>query len=524
MKRQLAPMVAVLLAVLLVAAVAGCGSQNPATDKTTLRMIHINEPTTLDPAVCYDYGSQVMMCSYESLVRLKQGTTELEPCLAISWECSPDGLNWTFHLRDGVKFQDGTPMDAAAVKFSYERMLKINQGAAWMFECVDNISTPDAMTVVFALKKPYAPFLYSVAQPCATGIVSPAAVKAHEVNGDMAQGWLRTHTAGTGPYLVSQWVPGQQVELTRHKDYWRGWNGNHFQKIVFLIVKEASTQNMMIEKGQADLNADIADLTNVAEVAKTPGVRLDISDSLVMHYITLNTQHKPLDDVRVRQALAYAVDYEKVLSEFYNGYGQLAQGPVPKGLWGHDDSLPMYKLDLDKARALLAEAGQSKGFKLRLVYESGNDTMSRIAQHLQANLKQLNIDLQIEGLTRATIMDQFKSPDTAPDMRIDHWTVDYADPDDYLTALYTTAAFSPHGGNRSFYSNPQIDQMAEQANRMSDQSQREQVFKQMQQIIVRDCPSIWLVQPKKLTLLRDNVKNYTYFPSIWDYWYEMYKE
>ena len=515
----------VLVCFLVAGTLVGCASNNLANDTKVLRVIHSDDPTTLDPATNYDYSSTVLMTAYESLITLKQGTTELSPCLATSWEPSADGLKWTFHLRDGVKFSDGTVMDAAAVKFSYDRMLKINQGAAWMFSAVKDIAAPDPKTVVFTLKYPYTPFLASIAQPCATGIVSPTAVKAHEENGDMAQKWLQDHTAGTGPYVVNGWTPGQQVVATRNKYYWRGWSGNHFERIIFLTVKEASTQNMMIEKGQADINPVVADLTNIKDLANKPGVKIEVNPTLVMHYITLNTTRKPLDNVKVRQALAHAVDYNRILSEFYNGYGEIAQGPVPKGLWGHDDSLPLYDFDLAKSKELLKEAGYPNGgFKLRLVYESGNDTMSRIAQSLQANLKELGIDLQIEALTMPTIMDQFKSPETAPDLRIDHWTVDYADPDDYLTAIFTTGAFSPNGGNRSFYSNKTIDDLAARAQTISDQTQREAIYKQMQQIIVADSPVIWLVQPKAVIVMRDNLRNYQYFPNIWEYWYDYYKE
>src|SRR5579864_2513929 len=210
---------------------------------------------TFDPQIVYDNTVRLTRGMYESLVTLRGGTAQVVPRLATSWQSTPDAKHWTFKLRSGVKFHDGTPFTSAAVKSTVERLIKINRGMGYAYKgTVDTIDTPDPLTVRFNLTGPDAAFLSKLAAVSGALVVSPTAISGHTSGTDMGQGWFAANEAGTGPYRLAAYDKGAgQVVLSAFPDYWGGWQGNHVKTVIFKITPEASTQRLMLERQDADI-------------------------------------------------------------------------------------------------------------------------------------------------------------------------------------------------------------------------------------------------------------------------------
>ena len=511
----------VVAAVLLVVA-AGVPTAFAAERAKTLVVAASAEPDTLDPAIAYAVGDvKFIRGAYEKLVAYQGGTTEVDPQLAVSWSASPDGKEWTFNLRKNVKFADGTPFNADAVKFTYERLLKIDKGPAWMFTNIGEIKVIDPYTVKFILKRADASFLYVMANLSGTGIVNPKAVKEHDVNGDLGQAWLKEHTAGTGAYQLTNWVHGQKLEMAKNPNYWGGWKGQHLDGMLVRIVQEPATQRMLLESGEVDIANGIG-MDDIPIVAKEPGISLISKPSFGMQTIFLNVTHKPLDNEKVRQAIARAIDYDQVVKYIYNGAASQAQGPIPKGLWGHDDKLPMFKRDVAQAKKLLAEAGYGDGFAVSFFYGAGSAERRKVAELVQANLKDIGITVKLTELQGNTIIDMEKKPDTGPDMSMWGWWPDYADPGNYLLPQWRSDQTPDTGNfNHGWYKNPEFDKVIDQALTTTDHAKRVALYAKAQRIIADDVPAIPLIQTVYRFLMRDWVKGYVYNP-MYEESYDLY--
>ena len=500
-----------------------------AADDKTLIVLVTNPPTTLDPAINYETaGAPFLGAVYDNLVRAV-GSTEakLVPWLAESWEKSDDGMAYTFHLRKGVKFHDGTLLNAEAVKFSFDRMLQINQGPVAIFDTIDKIEVVDDLSVRFHLKFPFSSFLVSLTSIWGPTIVSPTAVKAHEVEGDLGQAWLAENEAGSGPYMLESYERNQQLTLVRNPDYWGGWGEKYLDRIIIRFVAETTTQRLMIEQGDADMAIGMS-TEDLDALLKTPGVLVPEFTAQTIIELRINTTRKPLDDVRVRQALAYSFDYDQAVQGVKSGHAERMTSITAKYLPGYYQPSFTYVKDLDKARQLLAEAGYPNGgFSLQYVWISGLETDRRLGEMWQADLKQLGIDLNITEMPLATWWEAQASPDTAPDTMMGAWTCDYADATSQIWAMYYSGNFPPAGSNYYFYKNERVDKLLEQARVEQDPAKRDALYQEAVEIIYTEAPEIWVMQPTERVAMRDNVKRYEYNFS-YSFWYfnfeKMYKE
>lgn len=520
-----------LAVVLLVAALpATLGSAWAAADATTLIVLVSWPITTLDPAVNYETaGGPFLGAVYDPLVKAV-GTSKVEivPWLAESWTKSDDGMVYTFKLRPGVKFHDGTALNAEAVKFSFERMFAMNAGAVANFNTViDSIEVVDDLTVRFNLKFAFSSFLVSLTSLWGPTVVSPTTVKAHEVDGDWAAAWMAENEAGSGPYKLESYTRNQEFVLVRNPDYWRGWGDKYLERIVVRFVSESTTQRLMIEKGDADIaigmsTEDLDALMNVA------GVQVPEYNAQTIYEIRINTTREPLNNVKVRQALSYTFDYDQAVQGVRSGHAIRMTSVMAEGLGGYYKPSFLYTKDLDKARQLLAEAGYPEGgFTLQFVWIQGDETGRRLGEMWQADLKQVGIDLNIVEMPLATWWDAQASPDTAPDTMMGQWTQDYPDATMQLWAMYYSGNFPPAGSNYYFYKNEAVDKALEQARVEQDDAKRDALYQQAVEQIYSDAPEIWVFQPTERVAMRDNVKGYEY-NFAYSYWYfdysKMYKE
>jgi len=511
MRRTLISMAA--LAVIVTS--AGCTTTNPkgagsqSAGSHTLTVDMSSDVETLDPAVTIDNSSwKITYPCYERLVGYQGSSTQVQPDLAKSWSSSQGGKVWTFHLESGHKFADGTPVNADAVKFSFDRLLKINQGPAGSFTEVSSVEAPNPTTVKFVLNSPFAPFPSTLATNYAS-IVDPK-VMDHQQNGDMGQAYLANHTMGSGAYQLESHVKGQSLTLGLNPQY----DGPKpaITKAVFEVVSDPSAQRLQLEKGDVDVAEGIT-VDQLKSLQGQDGVEVVKKPSLLVDYVYINVGkgNPVLKNTKVRQAINYAIDYKGLINASQQGQAVQMRGPIPKGMWGHDDSLLQYNYDPAKAKQLLAQSGVGKIPPLTLLYSDHEPWWPTEALAIQANLQKVGIPVKLSKVEYATsraLMDKGQF-----DLSLGVWSPDYADPYMFMNFWFD----SNNGGlagNRSFYSNPQVDKLIRQAAVSTNQSQREQLYQQAQKIVVQDPPYVYLYQTEFMLPMRTDVHGFVFNPML----------
>ncbi|MGC9529053.1 MAG: ABC transporter substrate-binding protein [Candidatus Bipolaricaulaceae bacterium] len=490
----------VALCWVLIAGLAGWGQEGALQFGVTA------EPETLDPHITMDNNSwRAIYYCYDRLVEYEGGSTRLRPGLAESWETSPDGLTYTFHLRRGVEFIDGTPFDAEAVKFNFERLLAIGKGPAGTFGFVDSVVVVDPYTVQFTLAAPFAPALSAFAtdQGC---IVSPGVME-HAEGGDWGQNWLSEHTAGTGPFYAAEWTHGLRLVLKRNPDYWG--EPAKLAEVIIRYIPEPEDLRLLLEKGEIDL-AEKLTVDQIESLRGTPGVRIFEGPSFACHYIYLNCQNQYLQDVRVRRAISYAIDYQGIVDYLWQGTAVRMEGPVPIGFAEH---VPVYQYptDPDRARALLEEAGYGEGFTLRIMHSPVVPEWRQMALVVQQNLAEIGIDVQIESYAWATLRAKLDQGDF--DMSFGYWTPDYADADMFTWYWFYSKNWGL-AGNRAWYKSAVMDDLVTAERVEVDPEARQRIFAGIQWLAVGDAPYVYLVQVKYQLPMREWVKGYVYNPML----------
>jgi peptide/nickel transport system substrate-binding protein len=483
----------------------------------TLVVAQATSVQTFDPQIVYDNTVAITRPMYETLVTLRGGTAQVVPKLARSWQSTPDAKHWTFKLRPGVKFHDGTPLTSAAVKNTVERLIKINRGMGYAYKgTVDTIDAPDPLTVRFNLTQPDAAFLAKLAAVSGALIVSPTAVERHVSGTDMGQGWLAANEAGTGPYMLESYDKGAgQVVLTAFPDYWGGWSGPHVKRVIFKITPEASTQRLMLERSDADVLTVVApDIIDA--LAKEPGIKVMSFETQRIFYIAMHCQRAPLNDVKVRQALSYAFDYEGAKSLIFNGNLAPLYGPLPQSDPSHlSASDKPYKFDMTRAKQLLSESSHPNGgFTLSLFLFQGDPTFQKAAEILQNQLKTLNITVNIQSMTSSVLLDKAGKPETAPDLLPVRNYPDYADPSAMLDATFGRDGWGTAGWNFSFYANDKVEALMKQANQITNQSRRVALFRDAQKIVVDESAAIFIGTLINRVPMRANVQGYNFNPWL----------
>lgn len=511
-----------LLCCVGLASYAAKDAADPGTLVDTCR-----EPmTTLDPHVNVDGTLEFLRPCYDGLVAYKVGTSELEPCLATSWDVSVDGLVYTFTLRSGVQFHDGSVFDAAAVVKNFERIVTMNLGAAYLISGVfDKIEAVGTQTVKIYVKKPSPGFIYSLVE---IYMISPKGIADHEKAGDWAAAWFHEHIDGTGPYTLEYWEPASELSLKRFDGYWGGWAGKHLDYIVVKNVPELATQRMLLEAGQVDL-IDEPQTEDLPGYRANPKIKVYDGQLVQGWYITMNCLRGPTADIRVRQAIAYAFDYAAAVNQLRQGKAVQLQGPLNATNPAHDDSLLQYTQNLAKARELLAEAGYPGGGNLELTVGVVQNLTFEIecGQLLQAALATLGVKLNVVQIAWATFLNMSQDPAKANNLAM--VSTLYANdpvPDKHFDLYWKT------GGtyNWSFFSSTEggkaLDALLDQAKVTLDDGLRNSLYRTAQQIIVAGCPAIFTLSDYNVRAMRSVVKGFEFSPTLVFYtpFYHMYKE
>jgi len=487
---------------------AAGGSATAASNTSTLTVAMASDEGTLDPGVSMDNAAwKITYPAYERLVQYHGANATVQGSLATNWTVSEDGKTWTFTLKSGDKFPDGTPVDANAVKFTFDRLLKINQGPAGDFGELQSVNVVSPTEVQFNLKAPFAAFLSSLAANYGS-IIDPQ-VMSHQTNGDMGQSYLASHTMGSGPYQLKDWKKGQYLELTVNPSY-DGVKPSLTQ-VYFNIIGDPSSQRLQLEKGQVDIAEGITS-DQIKTLTSETGITVLNKPSMLVDYVYLNTSkgNAVLQNKLVRQAISYAIDYNGIIQSSQSGYATQMRGPVPTGLWGHDDSLTQYSYDISKAKQLMAQANV-KNATLTLLYSDHESWWPSEALAIQSNLAQIGITVKLQQVQYATeraMLDKGQF-----DLSLGVWSPDYADPYMFMNFWFDSNNFGL-AGDRAFYSNPQVDSLIRQAASISDQAQRTKLYDEAQQIVVSDAPYVYLYQTNYLLPMTSHVQGFVYNPML----------
>jgi peptide/nickel transport system substrate-binding protein len=498
MRFQLRGPVSAALATVLVVSIAAAPQRavtHAASDSQTLLVANYEWDGNLDPAVQYGQVAPVIFRNcYDSLIRLKgSSTSQYVGDLATSWSANAAKTAWTFNLRKGVKFHDGTSFDATAVQFSINRLLTINQGPAFIlgqFMNQKSVKVIGPYQVEFDLTSPAPRLLAAMTSQWANWIVSPATVKAHTVKKDLGQLWLSDHDAGSGPYIMTKVVPNSSVEMVKNPNYWGGWSGKHVSRIVMSYVPEEQTRRSLIEKGGIDLTLFFSP-QNLVALQQNPQLKVDVSPG-VLQELLIPTVSGPFASPLARQALAYAFDYDAMNKVFLKGFAVQSQGPIAHSIYGHDNNLPIYHTDLAKARQLFAQAGMKPGTTVTLWYISNDQLAKEIALITQGQLGQLGITVKTVGKDSNTINNAEGGTEPAsqrPNLWATNWFPDYSDPIDVITPLYHSKGNLGGAVNMGLYSNKQVDSLLAQAAVTTDPAKQQGMFNQIQTTLTVDDPA-----------------------------------
>ena len=470
-----------------------------------------SSPSDLDPHSAYD-GRSVMVIYgvYEQLMRLKGSSTDAyEPLLAESWEVNDDQSVWTFHLREGATFHDGSPCDAEAVRLSFERLLTLGLGP---FEVVHRfvsdpaqITAPDTGTVVFDLGQPQPLFEAALAAAYGPYIVNARLAREHEEDGDWGHAWAQTNAdgMGTGPYQVTTYERESLVQLDRYEAYWGGWDGDHFSRIVIRVVPENETLRQLVEQGEIDIVDNLTPEATDA-LAENPGLRVERAYTTSDGYLSM-TPIGPLETPAARQAMAWAFPYEEVVTGVYQGYAKAARGPLAELIRGFDPELPVYTTDLEKARQLLAEAGVTQGETLSMMLSAGSEAAKTMAQLFAANLEQLGLSLDIQAVDETTFIGTIfgEAPiEERPHFFPLFWQPDYNDGWNHLYAQVDCDAAFGKGANAGVYCNERVDELLDTARDAADEATYLDALAELQQILTWDDPAgVYYIQTQWTTIL-----------------------
>lgn len=495
----------------------GAGAAAANTEDRPFVFVDGAEPSNLDPAVGFSsYDFQVIRNVYDPLVAYERGTTELIPMLATEWSAEDGNRRYRFTLRDGVEFTDGTPFDAEAVKFNIERVLRVNQGPASLLANVDSVEVGAPNQVDIVLKEPDAFFLYGLPKIM---MVSPAAVEQHASGDDDATDWLSTNGVGTGPYALESWQKGAgRLELVRNEDYWRGWEDGSLSRIVFQPATELSTRILKVRSGEADF-ANFVPPQNAEELEGAEGVKVVRSKMLQVMHLPLNTSKGPLQDPLIRQAVVAAFDYAGMV-EFFDGQATVPTGPLATNFAFSNEKLAPFEQDMDKARDLLSRSSRPDGgFKLRYCGLAGDAGEEFAGTVLESTLRELDITVEIENMPFAQMVELASSPRTACDISAQLMAPFGADPTVALAQNYAEGSSQ----NWSFYRNPRVDRLLEQASATPDEARQQVLLDEVQQIVVEDATDVFAVQADRIDVMRDDIEGYVFGPldysGMLEFWY-----
>jgi peptide/nickel transport system substrate-binding protein len=476
-------------------------------EKITLVVVDGTEPSCgLYPPTCTGPPGHLTYLTYDPLVgHDERMAPDPDLGLATSWEVGEDQLTWTFHLREGVKFHDGTPFDANAVKVTIESILDPDVGALRrsVYTVIKEVNVVDPLTVQFVTDGPF-PDLPFLLTDRSAFIVSPTALQKMGV-ADFAR-----QPVGTGPFKFVEWVPNDHITYEANPDYWRGKPA--VDLVIYRPVPEAAVRTAMLRTGEADIAVNISP-EDLESLGADPNIVVIQKDSLTQVTSEMRQTKPPFSIKEVRKAMNYAVDKESIVNDIMHGAGRIADSPGPPNVWG-SVALEPYNYDPEKAKQLLADAGYPNGFEGNLFYVSGRWAGDeQVTQALQAYWQAVGVQISLNKVDQAGLDTMLKKhPD---DMA--GWTTQQIRTSSYLDyhlyRLFNCEAAIMEAAQRSGYCNPAVDELLAKGRATFDLDERLPYYAEAQELIWDDAPFVWVFVQQNLMAARKDVSGYIFLPT-----------
>ena len=473
------------------------------------------EPKSLDPhTVTAVNDFRILVNLYDGLVRYKDKSLEVEPALASSWEISSDHLVYTFHLRENIKFHDGTAFNAEAVKFNFDRLLDPKHPdhktgpfpLAFFFKAIDKVVVLDETTIQFKLKHPYPPFLSNLAYPIGL-IVSPSAVKKYGKD-------FGRHPVGTGSYQFKLWQSNAKIEVSKNQQYWD--KPAQLDLVIFRPITDANTRMAEFLSGGIDILLEPSP-DSLSLFRNNMNYQIHETEGPHVWFLILNMKEGPLQNKKVRQAINYGINKEAIVENVLMGTANIASSPIPPAFsWAHNDKLAPYPYNPEKAKKLITESGFENAKLTMYVTEGGSGMLSPVAMGtaIQADLAKIGLDVKIETYEWTTYLSKVnKGLEGQADMAQMAWMTNDPDTLPFLT-LRSNAWPNLGGFNSGYYSNPKVDELLEEARSTTDKTIRAKLYRQMQEIVFDDAPWAFIANWKQNAISHKQVKNFVLQPSF----------
>jgi peptide/nickel transport system substrate-binding protein len=505
----------------LAAFLAGCGTSGSSTTSSaassTLIYAQPEDPKTLDP-INTDIAEAVHVLTnvFDTLVTYHDQTNEIVPALAEKWDHSEDGLTWNFHLRQGVTFHDGTPLNSEAVKVSLERLilpehpLLFDKARPYQsaYNMIDQVVTLDEHTVVLELKNPSAILLANLAMFPAS-IVSSTGLKKHGPG-------TAEHPVGTGPFRFVKWSRDQRLVTAAFDQHWRG--RPRIEQLIFVPVKENATRVQRLTRGEIQL-ADSLTPVEIEGLAQNPQLAVQEELGMNVAYLAMQTEKPPLDNLAVRRAIYMAIDKQALVKLGYAGHAQPAVSMVPPAMWGHHDKFEVPPYDPAAAKALLETTAREAGFSLPLALRLSvmNQARPYLPQPaaIQGYLKDALGDIGIELTIDARDVNQHFAYCMAGrhELALAGWFSDNSDPDNFLYSLLDQDNISEAGNNLSRWRSAPFHELMLAGQKELDESKRLAIYQQAQQLVATDLPVVPLVHTSQRAAHVKRLKGFTLHPT-----------
>jgi peptide/nickel transport system substrate-binding protein len=446
-------------------------------DPNTLVMIIESSPTNLDPRVGIDAQSErIDELIFDSLVR-RDEHFDLKPWLAESWEI-PDPQTYVFHLRKGVRFHNGQPLTSNDVKWTFDSLLTgtIRSSKVAAYNKIDRVDAPDEYTVIFHLKEPMASLLWNLSDG-AIGIVPYGSGEDFNKN-----------PIGSGPFRFVSAQQDKEVVIERNPNYWEA--PAKLQRVELKVIPDATTRALELRKHSADIAINSLTADTVLVLRNDPGLSVMQAPGTIYAYIALNLRDPILKDIRVRHAIAHAIDVPRIIHYLLRNQAQPANSILPPEHWAYDADVPRFPFDPQRSRQILDDAGYRArdGIRFHIVMKSSTDESTRLmAAVLQQQLREVGIALDLRTYEFATFFSDITKG--AYQMYSMRWIGGNQDPD-IFEYVFDSSSFSPKRANRTFYANPRVDELIREGRGALDQQKRKLIYDEIQRIVAEDLPYI----------------------------------
>ena len=493
-----------------------------ATPKDTLVVTWaMDDIITMDPGEAFEISAgEIMGNSYDRLLRYDvNDPSKLIADLAKTWAVSSDGKTYTFELKPGLKFASGNPITADDVAFSFQRAVLLDKSPAFILtqfglskaNVAEKVKATGPLTLSFETDKTYAPtFVYNCLTANVASIIDKKLVMAKEVNSDMGYAWLKTNYAGSGPLKLREWRANEIVALERNDNYYG--EKSKMARVIYRHVKEAATQRLLLEKGDVDIARNLSP-EDLAALGSNKSIKTTSTPKGTVYYISMNQKNPNLAKPEVREALKWLVDYSAIGDTLIKNIGMVNQNFMPVGLLGAAKEMP-YKLDVDKAKALLAKAGLASGLKLTIDMRTVQPVQG-ITEAFQQTAKRAGVDIEILPGDGKQTLTKYRA--RTHDLYIGQWGADYWDP-------HTNATFVQNPDNsdeakskplawRNAWATPELTKKADAAVLERDAGKRKVMYEEMQAEFRKTSPFIMLFQQLEVAAMRSDVNNLKIGPT-----------